>query len=1148
VPKYSLFNIVILLTVLCAFQNAHGQTIQVDDSADSTSIAQFVEYYEDASELLEIEDILASNLDVSFIPHDNDRMHFGITSSAYWVRFNLDWSASNGTTTKILEFGPPKHVPGIIRGGIDIYVIDEAGNLSFNYRLGSLGNAREIKTLNRGFALRVDPDFGEQVYFRITSARPLRLPITLWNENSFRQTEMRANSNLGLQYGILFAMIFYNLFLYFSIRESSFLYYVLAVTSQAAFIFLDTKHLRYLNSDLNLNSYFIDMSERAIYPILAITALPFQRSLLRIWEHNEKLDKVVKIVLVGFGAIVLATFIPNEKVFQYPFLVLVVATIPLAFYNNYDSIKRGNVTAIVHMLAIGVFLVGVVILMLLQLWSLFPDNAFTRGAYNFSIIAQALLLSFGLAFRYNQIKQEKEDAQHLAITNLVRSEQIKDDLLANVSHELRTPLYGINGLAGTAIAELQNNNQNSGLVERNLELIQASGDRLTKLVNDLLDFSSAKDDATYVKFRPVDIHSLTSLVIAICQPLVGDKKLVLRAEIDEDLPLVSGDEDRLQQILVNLTSNAIKFTYSGEVVISAKLTSDYYVKISVKDTGIGIHKTDHKTIFKTFEKLPSKLLNSSGIGLGLPLAKRMVELHRSELKVESELDLGSIFSFELKVSIDQTRAIKEPSIHKQMIRRADFLQQESKEEVQPKLRIEQETTILIVDDDEINRVVMGQQLEEYNVIKCTNGLDALTAVEKSKPDLILLDLMMPGLNGYEVCQKLRQKYSQIELPIILVTAKNHLEDLTLGFKTGANDYLPKPFHNEELHSRVENQLRLSMLHRVNEDNIRLRSQIETYAKADTELRSSRFRLQQILESIEAGFIAFELPGKIFSLNQRAAELLGSNRESVLEKNIASIFSNSDANDAIKSELSTWENGDTNGAENSNAGNVISRSLKIETAYPYNPLDTSPRKMVSFNCKLNLFGNDEGTGVLFLEDTEPLQQLTDTDIVKDTVELVSFLGQAQQNIRRVGTRLSVMTPTEISSYPELLSKLSGIEDLVNFIDERLPAVSSEGEYRQQLVTLMRSALHTWEVTTQKSKIELAEESNIWAVSIDEGRLRTRTFDRYLRLEQLPKIPRWREVVRTAYFVLSNPTIEPDTRTSLETELEKTKSILQKAAIS
>ena len=166
-----------------------------------------------------------------------------------------------------------------------------------------------------------------------------------------------------------------------------------------------------------------------------------------------------------------------------------------------------------------------------------------------------------------------------------------------------------------------------------------------------------------------------TLVISICRPLIGDKKIELRSAVDPDLPLVAGDEDRLQQILVNLTSNAIKFTYSGEVVISSELTSDYNVTVCVRDTGIGIHKTDHETIFKTFEKLPSQQMNATGIGLGLPLAKRMVELHRSKLKLKSELDLGSAFSFDLRVSLDQTRAIKSPSIAKQMIRRADFLEQ-----------------------------------------------------------------------------------------------------------------------------------------------------------------------------------------------------------------------------------------------------------------------------------------------------------------------------------------------------------------------------------------------------------------------------------------------------------------------------------------
>lgn len=1136
----------VALVLLTFGVTAMGQSITVLDSDEPQSIAMSVEYYEDRSEALTIEEVLSPQFSVNFLPNRRDILHFGITSSAYWIRFDLDWSEVEPGATRIIEFGPPKLVVGVVRGGIEVFTINEANEVSSNYTLGEFETEREIKTLNRGFGLSIDESFGNRFYLRVTSARPLRLPINLWQEDQFSTTSTAADLFLGLQYGILLAMIFYNLFLFTSIRESSYVYYVFAISTQVLFIFLNSKHLRYLLDEVS-SYWLINLGERIIYPALVITTLLFQRSLLRLWEHNARLDKFILGLLAAFGVVVLLTFLPNEKTFQYPFIALLILLIPVVFYTNIDAIRRGNVTAIVHLAAVGVFLTGVIITMLLQLWPAFPNNQFTNGAYNLGIIAQALLLSLSLSFRYNQIKQEKEDAQRLAINNFIRSEAIKDDLLANVSHELRTPLFGINGLAKAALTEFDKDTQNVQLITQNLELIQASGDRLTKLVNDLLDFSSAKESATYVKFKPVDLHSLVTLVIAICNPLLGDKKVILRSDIDPDLPLVSGDEDRLQQILVNLTSNAIKFTYSGEVVISAKPTSDYNITISVRDTGIGIHKTDHETIFKTFEKLPSQQMNASGIGLGLPLAKRMVEMHKSKLRISSELDIGSEFSFDLRISLDQTRAVKDTTIQRQMIRRADYLTQANQSDQTPTLRSEQEITILIVDDDEINRVVMGQQLEEYTVVKCSNGLDALTSIEESKPDLVLLDLMMPGLNGYEVCQKIRQKYNQIELPVILVTAKNHLEDLTQGFKTGANDYLAKPFHSEELKSRVRNQLRLSLLHRISEDNVKLRAQIEKYIEADNELRSSRLRLQQVLETIQVGFIAFELPGRIFSVNQRATELLGTDKESLLAKNVDSLFSDSEINYKIRDAIIGWELDEEQPENASHNSEPISLNFDIEIVYPYNNASKTHSKLITFASKLKLFNSDEGVGVLFLEDSTPLETALSSSTVIDTVELVSLLGQAQQNIRRIGTRLSVMSPDELIKHPAMLDKLSGIEELVEYIDNELPSVSDEGEYRQQLVTLMRSALHTWEVTTQKSKIELAEESNIWAVSIDDGRLRTRTFDRYLRLEQLPKIPRWREVVRTAYFVLSNPTIEPETRASLESELAKTKAILKKAAI-
>jgi signal transduction histidine kinase/DNA-binding response OmpR family regulator len=1137
----ALFAVALLPLLTGVSSLAPAQSISITDTADRIQIGRAVSYYEDQSGSLQIEDVLAPGFRNNFIPNTRERLHFGLTSSVYWIAFDLDWSAIQPGVRRVLEIGPPKHVVGLSRGGVDIFMLDADDNIVFKHQLGSLTDEREIQTLAAGYALRLDARMGDQVYLRVSSTRPLLLPLTLWQESAFHAYSQSRNNGLGIFYGILIAMALYNLFLYASIREVSFLYYVLTIGTQLGFMFLDSKHLRFLTGNMLDQSVLVNLSERLIYPALLITTLLFQRALLNVADYNRHLDRVILFVLGAAGAVAVLALLPSEKPYQYLFLTVTFFTIPLAFYINVDAIRNGVLAAVVHLTATSVFLAGATLLLLRQLWGDFPDNTFTANAYSYGIITQALLLSFGLAFRYNQIKQEKEDAQQLAIQNLIRSEQVKDDLLANVSHELRTPLYGINGLAETALREYREGHGNTDLMVKNLELILSSGDRLTKLVNDLLDFSSFKDDTSYIKLKPVDLNSLINLVIAVSKPLLGDKRIDLRCDIDPDLPLVDGDEDRLQQVLLNLVSNAIKFTYAGEVVITARLTEPGLVTVAVRDTGIGIHETDQDTIFRSFEKVATPSVHGGGGGLGLPIAKRMIEMHGSQLNLQSELDMGSTFSFTLRVSKNQTRAVPTPTVNRQMIRRADFsVMPDNKTETLPKLRSEQETTILIVDDDEVNLTLMGQQLDEYTVIKCSNGFDAITQVDEQKPDLVLLDLMMPGMNGYEVCQKLRQRYNQIELPIILVTAKNHLEDLTMGFNTGANDYLAKPYYFQELKSRVNNQLKLGYLHRIHDDNVRLRSQIERYAQADAELRSSRFHLQQVLESVSSGFIAFEYPGKVFSLNDRAAQLLGTDRDTLLGCGIETLFTDSPVNDTVKSALSSWDSGEQDQASVSH--------VEVEVGYPYNNAGKSSSKTITFKCRLHLFSTEQGTGALFFEDGELPNTVSGERIAQNTVELISLLGQAQHNIRRISTRLSVLTPQEISRFPELLDKLMGFDGLVRFIDEKLPEVSSEGEYRQQLVTLMRSALHTWEVTTQKFKIELAEESNIWAVSIDDGRLRTRTFDRYLRLEQLPKIPRWREVVRTAYFVLSNPAIEPETRATLESELEKTKAILKKAAIS
>ena len=1081
------------------------QTIDrlIESDTGQINLALSATFLEDPTGALTLDEVVELDSQGAFKPNSREQLHFGMTRSAYWVHLTLPWRGNESDAYRILEIGPPKLVPGRVRGGIDLYTLGANNATLLSYRLGSLTDSRESKTFSRGHAFQVSPSLGTEYYLRITSAAPLRAGITLWEESAFEAQAMTSDTGLGVMYGILLAMTCFNLFQFITIRERPYLLYVLAIGTQTAFLFLDMRHLRFLLGDFTTSIGFVDVAERLIYPAVVIGFIAFQRSLLSIPENNPLLDRIGRWFIAAFGVVALLSFIPDEKYFQLSFAALITIGLPIAFYSNLDAIRRGDYSAMVHMVAMSTYLAGAAVLLLVQTVPNFPVNTLTANAYNIGQIAQALLLSFSLSTRYNLLKKEKEDAQKLAIDNLVQAERIKDDLLANVSHELRTSLFGINGLAETALGEFRRNTQNVSLITKNLELIQASGDRLTMLVNDLLDFSSSKAEQPYIKLQAIDLHKMATLVIAICSPHIGDKQIKLRNEVDPDLPLIYADEDRLQQILVNLTTNAIKFTRIGKIDICGLVTADSMIKDSVKDTGIGIHERDHESIFRSFEKLDSKQQNAQGVGLGLPIAKRM-------------------------------------------IRRADFMQGALRKEIDPELKSEEGTTVLIVDDDEINRIVMGQQLTDYMVINCSNGLDALTAVAESKPDLILLDLMMPGLNGYEVCQKLRQRYSPIELPIILVTAKNHLEDLTKGFETGANDYLAKPFHNEELKSRVENQLKISMLHRTNEDNIRLRALIKSYSAADTELRSSRMQLQRVLETIDHGFIAFELPGRIFSLNQKAADLLRADKLTLDEREITSLFAESPNSEKLLSALAKWEAGDL---LSNTGGSIFSLNEKVTLATPYHSTTQQKTEFLTFDVRLTLFLNDEGTGVLFLlPDSTTAEEGFATNESYDTVDLVGILGQAQQSARKISARLGVLTPIELSQHPGLLAELVGIDRLVEQLDSNLPDIASDSEYRQQLVTLMRSALHAWEVTTQKTKIELAEESNIWAVSIDDGRLRTRTFDRYSRIEQLPKVPRWREVVRTAYFVLSLPTIEAETRFELEQELDKTKTMLKKTAIS
>lgn len=395
---------------------------------------------------------------------------------------------------------------------------------------------------------------------------------------------------------------------------------------------------------------------------------------------------------------------------------------------------------------------------------------------------------------------------------LLKLDKLKDEILSNTSHELRTPLHGMVGLAESLLNGAAGNLNDQA--NENLQMIIYSGRRLSRIIDDLLEFSRLKNHDIELQMRIVNLHGAVELVLELLNSSYSGKenlKAVNRVPVDLN---VCADEQRLEQILYNLAGNAFKFTEQGEVAVSARILENCeFVEITVSDTGCGIKKEDTERIFDSFEQGDSSISRIyGGTGLGLAITSRLVLLHGGTIEVNSEPGEGSSFTFYLpsKVSGDcsknkpaQIRAglpadslfNKTDPQHKQPAGLYD-------EQIQPASGYGQK--IYVVDDEPVNRRLLENHLKlaGYRVISMESGRQLLKQVELDLPAVVLLDVMMPGITGLEVTRKLRERFSMHELPVILLTARHQDDDLIAGFEAGANDYLIKPFHRRELLARV----------------------------------------------------------------------------------------------------------------------------------------------------------------------------------------------------------------------------------------------------------------------------------------------------------------------------------------------------------
>jgi len=480
-----------------------------------------------------------------------------------------------------------------------------------------------------------------------------------------------------------------------------------------------------------------------------------------------------------------------------------------------------------------------------------PPAYKTWWAYTLYGLTLTLILILFLGAQKRQLEKEREmtirnqriaERERLTASRLRQLDKLKDNFLANTSHELRTPLNGIIGLTESLI---------DGAAGRltpqqtaNLAMIVSCSRRLHNLVNDILDFSKLKDQELEMRMGPVDLKALTYAVLTLSRPLADKKFIKLIDRIPDNIPTVEADPDRLQQIMYNLVGNGIKFTEKGEVAVSATV-DDAHVHISVEDTGIGIPTELSDRIFESFEQVHSPETDSyGGAGLGLAITKKLVTRHGGDIRVHSIVGKGSTFTFSLRVSgKEPERLLTRPHEITPLKEHHPITEEVNQEEQRDDMS---RFKILIVDDDTVNRQVLVNHLSlySYQVTEAGRGRQALEILEKDPHfHMVLLDVMMPEITGYEVCRIIRKTHSLQELPVIILTAKDQVTDLLSSFSAGANDFLTKPISKHELLARVRTHLQLSDIYRNLEIKVQERTK-ELEAKNETVLRSQHQLMTQ----------------------------------------------------------------------------------------------------------------------------------------------------------------------------------------------------------------------------------------------------------------------------------------------------------------
>ncbi|MEO8111362.1 MAG: response regulator [Ginsengibacter sp.] len=647
--------------------------------------------------------------------------------------------------------------------------------------------------------------------------------------------------------GVMFILFLFGLVFSFITRERSFYWFTLV----ALFYLL---HSLLLHPDNLLTQWFFPD-----YPVLMIYAWTILTyvNVIFYWQFGRQFTQLNKVLpawdivvrfLIGFISIAVlinifsSIWIPfsADKISRPASIIIFLTAIVLSVR---FVLNRNPQVKIFGIAACWLFLFQVA-------GVLWETGLLPRNIPNPWITAQfgtMVIIFFALAYRFKKSAMQQAEANQV-----LQMDKIKSRFFANISHEFRTPLTLMLG----PLKQLEENNIDGASQRKYFGMMRRNGERLLQLINQLLDLSKLEGGKMELHVAKTDITGLLKVIAASFESLAEQKQVNYHVHFPEENIVGFIDRDKIEKVLVNLLSNAFHFTPANGNVSLHVSADENRLRFSVQDNGTGIAKEQLDKIFDRFHQVAG---TEGGTGIGLSLAKELVQLHKGQISVNSELGRGSTFRVSVSIAKESYTAGK----LNEMMEQADdskifsFDLPAIKNDIEEIIADNSLPSILIVEDNtDLRQFIKDILSKEFKTTVAANGKIGLAKAKEIIPDLIISDVMMPGMDGIEMTQQLKQEAATSHIPVIILTAKAGSSSKIEGLQTGADDYLVKPFDANELIVRCKNLI---------EQRVKLRAlfskQVISITPSEIEAENSE---KQFLEKIR-NVIEENLDNELFSV-------------------------------------------------------------------------------------------------------------------------------------------------------------------------------------------------------------------------------------------------------------------------------------------